>query len=71
MRESARSRIAAVLGARLPLSLDAIADAVERLVANGAARERVHRRTVDALRAAERERDDLRAVLARRDGGGR
>ena len=59
-------RIIAVLGHPVPTTLAELADALERLAANADARERVHRRTLDQLRAAEREIDALR-----RDGGGR
>lgn len=64
--EDLLARIARAVGCPLPATPEAIADAVERLAANADARERVHRRTLDQLRAAEREIDALR-----RDGGGR
>ncbi|NCY02413.1 MAG: hypothetical protein EBX36_05755 [Planctomycetia bacterium] len=60
--EDALARIARAVGCPLPAGPEAIAAAVERLAANADARERVHRRTLDQLRAAERELDALRGA---------
>lgn len=61
--EDALALIAAAVGCPLPADPKTIAAAVERFTANVAARERVYARTHDQLRAAERERDALRAAL--------